>query len=118
TANWFPLLIYLYNWPDKLIGHSVLIGFLKGGKNIHGLFPLPVYQRVVSNLHPFPTFVTVHGIIPSHHRGYFPSGFAAMVLDVLQVSQAAFGISVPAICKSMNKYPLHPIGCSSTTKSP
>src|SRR5690606_38785623 len=85
TAYRAAYFIDLYNWPDKFIRHPVFIGFSYGRKNVHGFFTLPVYQRVVGQFYPFPTLVTVHGVIPSYYRCYFPAVRSTVVLNLLKV---------------------------------
>src|SRR5690606_7589875 len=109
TANGPAQIVYLYNGADKFICNSVVIGFPDRVGDIFGTFAFSMYQSIISQLHTFPSFVPVHGIISSYHRGNSTDRLGAVALEILEVSQSPLRVCVSSISKSMNKHILDAI---------
>src|SRR6185295_2197113 len=63
-----------------------------------------VHKRIISQLHTFPSFIPVHGIISSGNRGDFSSADEIdMILQIFDEPVTTSGISVPAISKRMDE---------------
>src|SRR5690606_22962907 len=78
--------IHLNNWPDKLIGNTVVIGFSDRIGDVLGTLSFTKHKGIISQFHALPPFVPVHRIVPTDNRRDFTHGPATMSLQILEIT--------------------------------
>jgi hypothetical protein len=87
---------------NEFIGHMVIIGVFDRCEHVFSKFSLTVHHPVVREFYPFPSLVTVHGIVSAYDGGYFAGGLVEMLLQVFEVTVPASWIRIPSIREGMD----------------
>ena len=97
--------VYLavYDRFDEFVGNPFVVRFLHGLYHVVGFFTDTVYQQVVSDFYPLPTFVAVHGIITSDDRCHFSCRLGAMGFQFCDESFTASRVGIASVHEAVDE---------------
>ena len=75
-----------------------------------------VYQQIISYLHTFPTFITVHCIETAYNRSNLTCRLFTMCSQLLNKALAALRVSITTIHETMNECIVNTIFFSNIAK--
>ena len=88
---------------DELVRNSLVVGFLHGLDHVRRLLADAVDQRVVSDFHPLPAFVAVHGVITADDRGHLARRCGHVLFEVGDEALAAARVGVAAVHEAVHE---------------
>ena len=103
SGEWLLRLIHNHGRFDKLIRDICRICIFNCGYGICSFGPFSLYQGVISQLHPFPAFIPVHGIVTTTYTGNLTHTAIEVLLQFDDKGESAFRITVTSVCKGMDK---------------
>ena len=95
--------VTIYNRLDEFIRYTFVIRLLHSLNHISGNFTFTVYQQIISYLHTFPTFITVHCIETAYNRSNLTCRLFTMCSQLLNKALAALRVSITAIHEAVNE---------------
>lgn len=103
-----PLLAAHDNRLEKFIRLVAVVPLLDGLDGVFGCFALAQHKALDANLDALPPLVSVHDVVPPHHRRDLANANVSRLLQQLfHVALGALGVGIAAIAKEMNKYVRH-----------